>query len=111
MGIKNRRKVIEGVACLDNFEVGTVRGAWYPNGTGFDLGKLPPEWHSKIRDLVDTPVYVIYSYATPIAWRTAGGPWVVPDVRYSGTTLHHMSLARQGMRAWDDKCDKAVTHL
>lgn len=113
MGIKNRRKVIEHVASLDNFVVGNVRGGWYPSGTGLrgqDMGQLPPESRDALTG-IDGPVYVIYSYRTPIGWRPAGGAWTDPGTRYSVTTSHHQSLMRQGMRGWDSKCDQAVSHL
>lgn len=35
--------------------------------------------------------FVIYSYQTPIAWKTVDGEWVVPNVRYSRTTTRHQS--------------------
>jgi hypothetical protein len=38
--------------------------------------------------------YVIYSYATPIAWLTDSGEWVVADATYSRTTARHQSFAR-----------------
>lgn len=38
--------------------------------------------------------YVIYSYATPIAYRTADGQWTIPDAKYSVTTSKHQSTIR-----------------
>lgn len=117
IGIKNRQKIIEHIASLDNFVIGNMRGAWYPNGTGPTVGKLPPELRRSLRGtghvLEDMmPVYVVYSYDTPIAWRRPGGPWRRPEVRYSVTTSHHQSLAAQGARGWDAKCESAVgAHL
>ena len=35
--------------------------------------------------------YVIYSYGTPIAYRTENSGWVVPDAKYSVTTSKHQS--------------------
>lgn len=32
--------------------------------------------------------YIVWSYQTPIAWRT-GNCWVTPDEHYSPTTRHH----------------------
>jgi hypothetical protein len=113
MGTKNRRKIIEHVASLDNFVAGNVRGGWYPTGEGLrgtGLGQLAPE-HVKALTSIKGPVYVVWSYQTPIAWRPAGGSWVDPGDRYSVTTPHHQSLTRQGMRGWDSKCEAAVTHL
>lgn len=51
------------------------------------IGALPsPHDVTLARSSVD---YVIYSYATPIAWHTVAGAWWVPDVNYSLTTGIH----------------------
>lgn len=56
-------------------------------------------------DLYDTwgPLYVVYSYNTPIAWVKYDGTVVIPDLRYSVTTAHHQNVCR----AWLGKapCD------
>jgi len=42
-----------------------------------------------------TPVdFVVYSYATPIAWHTIDGDWTMPSTRYSVTTSCHQSAIR-----------------
>lgn len=41
--------------------------------------------------------FVVYSYATPIAW-SIGGSWIVPEVRYSVTTTRHQNLVRRATR-------------
>lgn len=46
-------------------------------------GYLPQAYESHGR-LVNAD-YIVFSYATPIAWHLADG-WVIPDVRYSSTT-------------------------
>lgn len=38
--------------------------------------------------------YVIYSYATPIAYRTHDGEWTIPGAKYSVTTSKHQSTIR-----------------
>lgn len=38
------------------------------------------------------PLYVVWSYQTPIAWVTWAGSIVVPDEKYSVTTTHHQGL-------------------
>ncbi len=53
-------------------------------------GRLPADWRNLYQTGAD---YVIYSYATPIAWhRPADNLWIVPDERYSVTTSRHQSL-------------------
>ena len=41
--------------------------------------------------------YVIYSYATPIAYRTNNGEWTIPDAKYSVTTSKHQSTIRYAL--------------
>ena len=52
-----------------------------------NLGRLPRDLDATARDAD----YVVYSYATPIAWRTQG-QWHTPAERYSVTTSRHQSL-------------------
>ena len=44
--------------------------------------QLPREFHGAVGEAS----YVVFSYATPIAWRNAGGGWTCPDVNYSRST-------------------------
>jgi hypothetical protein len=50
------------------------------------FGRIPREYRASLMDAE----YVVYSYVTPIAWRTQG-QWVTPDVKYSVTTSRHQS--------------------
>lgn len=36
--------------------------------------------------------YVVYSYGTPIAYRTQDGNWTIPDAKYSVTTSMHQGV-------------------
>lgn len=74
-------------------------------------GQLPNEY--RVRVLKDNPTYVVWSYATPIAWyvpseeysrydqglehnvkgRTTAH-WVYPDTSYSTTTSRHQGFVR-----------------
>ena len=38
--------------------------------------------------------FIVYSYATPIAW-CIGGAWVIPCESYSATTTKHQNLVRR----------------
>ena len=44
----------------------------------------------------DEPSYLVYSYATPIAWFGKVG-WVLPAVKYSPTTSKHQSIVRRAI--------------
>ena len=112
MRAQNRSKVIEHIASLDNFQVGNVRAWWYPTPLGVPTGRLAPEHVALLRQLhPDVPVYVIFSYATPLAWRVPGGSWTVPEARYSVTTGQHLSLARQGMREQQQRFEQAASEV
>lgn len=43
------------------------------------------------RDRVD---YVVYSYATPIAWRRLDGTWCVVEQKFSPSTSRHQRCLR-----------------
>jgi hypothetical protein len=53
-------------------------------------GRLPEPWRSELQEQVTD--YVIYSYATPIAWHDIEVGWFFPPVKYSVTTSQHQSL-------------------
>lgn len=59
------------------------------------MGMLP---YTSLRDL-EGAEYIVYSYATPIAWFKNGG-WQVPSYKYSVSTSRHQSIVRNaiGMR-------------
>lgn len=58
-------------------------------GPASGTGRLPREYIESARKAS----YVVYSYNTPIAWRTEGN-WAVPWISYSVTTSSHQSIAR-----------------
>lgn len=43
------------------------------------------------------PLYVVYSYRTPIAWVTGRSEIKVPDESYGVTTKHHQNMCRTWM--------------
>lgn len=58
-------------------------------------GRLEDPHYSWLKQAVDQRQleYVIYSYVTPIAWRS-NGVWTMPDVSYSLTTTKQQSKVR-----------------
>lgn len=72
-------------------------------------GIANPRWvnSGRMRDSDSAPLYsardnigidyVIYSYATPIAYRTTDGNWTIPDAKYSVTTSKHQSTIRYAL--------------
>jgi hypothetical protein len=56
--------------------------------------QLPERYVTLIRK--EQPDYVVYSYATPIAWHHAAG-WTIPNVKYSQTTTRHQHAVSMGV--------------
>lgn len=55
------------------------------------------------------PLYVVYSYSTPIAWVTGFGEIEIPDHKYSVTTTHHQNMCRAWLGTHEcDKCWRPV---
>lgn len=72
-----------------NPDAANFRGRHVKVGMLSQLGELPDEWRAVWREDKDATVYAVWSYDTPVAWRTyrnGRARWVVPAVRYSMTT-------------------------
>ena len=61
----------------------------------YSLGRLPRELSPNLRNLETD--YTVFSYSTPIAWRTTQGHWEVPRINYSRTTQRHQSAIRRAL--------------
>jgi hypothetical protein len=59
------------------------------------IGRLPNNLEPARRNLQTD--YTVYSYNTPIAWRTTQGHWEVPRINYSRTTQRHQSAIRRAL--------------
>ena len=83
----NRVGAVECIRNREEFVASSLSGA-----RGWATGLLGPRL--RLRFLKDAPVYVVYSYATPIAWLPAHGPgrWIAPRHRYSVTTSAHQTI-------------------
>jgi hypothetical protein len=67
---------------------GSLWGQWFDGLPDAGPGVLPDSYVDELKELA--PVYVIYSYETPIAWAVEGDELLtVPDVNYSLTTSRH----------------------
>src|SRR5215207_6729336 len=72
----------KAIAAGEDFDTcGALKGR---SGGWWTMGILPSEYVSSAKDAD----YIVYSYSTPIAWRT-WGQWHTPDVKYSVTTSRH----------------------
>lgn len=72
-----------------------------PNPAYVHTGRLPEPYADDLRFEVrrGNVTYVMYSYATPIAWKLRDGTVVSPDVSYSVTTSQHQGKARYVLNA------------
>lgn len=62
-----------------------------------DRGYMPGAAWDLLREQFVPGTYVVFSYATPIAWATPGAALLtVPDVRYSNTTTQHQGACLHG---------------
>lgn len=100
-GISGR---FSGAPALLEFKQGNVSGRRV-SAYAASYGRLPEPWRTKLRQDNDGHgLYVVYSYATPIAWRrldldasdvaTEAEAWTIPDVHYSVTTTQHQNVVR-----------------
>jgi hypothetical protein len=105
-GRKNAGAIIHQIGDLRKFKIGNMKADWFPTPLAVPLGMLHPGYARELRSGVDMPVYVIFSYSTPIAWKYAGQQWCAPPVKYSITTSGHQSLAAHGMGRWDTKIEQ-----
>ncbi|WNM68807.1 hypothetical protein SEA_SOOS_77 [Gordonia phage Soos] len=95
MKTRKRTEHLEALEQIRPFDGGIIRGEMHPNGLRVSLGELPMQWATKLSAL-DGPLFVVFSYLTPIAWRTNAGI-VIPPVKYSATTTRHQNIVKD---AW-----------
>lgn len=73
--------------------VGSFRGE-VVHGSCVWTGRLSPRLAAAL--IAADADYIVYSYATPIAWHGKDG-WTVPDALYSATTSKHQGLVRSAV--------------
>jgi hypothetical protein len=62
-------------------------------GKPYSAGRLDEDEHAILRSEHDQILYTVYSYNTPIAWRTASG-WHLVGQRFSQSTSRHQNIVR-----------------
>ena len=93
---RNARTIAQALKNGEGFATsGALKGVASPQWIG--PGRMHPEDARElyaIQSVIGID-YVVFSYGTPIAYRTEDtGEWVVPDTRYSVTTSKHQSTIR-----------------
>lgn len=75
---------------------GRIRG--YQGQTAPDCeGQLDAPWGDWYRETLNTIVYTVMSYDTPIAWKYQDGKWFVVDQKFSQTTSRHQGTVRRAL--------------
>lgn len=91
----NQKQAIEAIRHFVPFKASALSGT----GSSTTVGRLVAPWRddflvARDRNLL---VYVVYSYATPIAWCDVDGAWTMPSLRYSVTTSKHQGIVRRAI--------------
>jgi hypothetical protein len=105
----------DAISLLREFRANTMHGTrLYVMSGAPGTGHLPEPYAKRLQDaqrertaaylagkgrnaVPDAPLYIIYSYETPIAWVTLAGEVVIPAIKYSQTTSRHATVARRGL--------------
>lgn len=64
------------------------------------VGLLPVKYQNGSKSVFASE-YIVYSYATPIAW-VVNGEWVQPEVKYSATTTKHQGRIAVAVSVLDE---------
>jgi hypothetical protein len=76
-------------------------GGWIGEGWLYSYAK---RWAAELDERREHIRYVIYSYATPIAWWDDELGWAFPDIRFSPSTGNHQRAVRSALNPswyWD----------
>jgi|SRR6187549_3298327 len=88
--LKARGTWTQFVEPLRNLEAFKTNGSLY-GATGPCMYNFPGDLPKCHVVLVKEADYVVYSYATPIAWHHPIHGWIQPDEHYSQTTAQHQT--------------------
>lgn len=89
----NQAEAMERIANRQAFKAHSLSGR-YVNYTP-DRGRLGDEYERLLADF-KTGAYVVFSYATPIAWFGANG-WYAVEQKFSRTTSKTQSYVRRAV--------------
>lgn len=87
--ISNHTSAVKFILAREEFEGNSMSGKTAPR---YYTGRLPKGWADLFTHNIPVIDYVVYSWATPIAWHTPSG-WIYPAVNYSGYSSRHQWYA------------------
>lgn len=95
---RNLQNTINAIGARQSFNNSSrsYDSLWARTSPG-DVGYLRGPWLDLLVEDRPTIEYVVYSYATPIAWWSKEHGWRMPDIKYSVTTSRHQSLVRRAL--------------
>ena len=93
----NQRDAIHYIATGQQFKASALSGSSFKKYT-VDAGRLNAEEYAKLNEAThgEEWVYVVFSYGTPIAWRT-NEAWYVVEQKFSVPTSKHQNLTRRAI--------------
>jgi hypothetical protein len=93
----NQRDAEHYIATNGQFTASSLSGSSFKKYT-VDAGRLNAEEYAKLNEAThgEEWVYVVFSYGTPIAWRT-NEAWYVVEQKFSVTTSKHQNLVRRAI--------------
>lgn len=103
MAQHNYRQIAQALAEREPFKGNSMWAQYVDPRRSLTVGELPSEdrrWleaDAQRADETKEPLYVVWSYQTPIAW-AYGDTVRVPEVRYSRTTSTQQNYARAYLR-------------
>jgi hypothetical protein len=95
----NQKQALLAIANLERFEASALSGRTVPANSRPPYGRL----NDVERFYEDThnsgsPVYVVYSYGTPIAWHVlSSDEWQLAGQKFSPTTSRHQSIVNRAI--------------
>lgn len=93
----NQRDAIHYIATGQEFKASSLSGV-NANVSGLSgaFGRLNAEEFAQFKQDETRVDYVVYSYGTPIAWRT-NEAWYVVEQKFSVTTSKHQNYVRRAI--------------
>jgi len=88
----NQRDAEHYIATRQEFRASALEGRVY----GVGSGRLDPEEVARYNRDLNSVIYWVYSYSTPIAWYTPEG-WYTVEQKFSSTTSRHQSVVRRAI--------------
>jgi hypothetical protein len=92
----NQKTAVGSMTICANFDAGNLTGRWEMKNSVISTGRLNHEERVRLAEAFKEPLYVVYSYSTPIAWRTLHDPeWQLVAQKFSSTTSRHLSVVKK----------------